>query len=102
MSQEELKFSNSIPTEEDLHKMVAKLVVEKAEATERIHDLLKENTEWKLENQRLNNVLNELEKWLKKERDYYFENYYYSDFNAYGSKLNDVLDKLNELKESDK
>ena len=58
----ELKFSNSLPTEEDLHKMVAKLVVEKAEAMERIHDLLKENTKWKLENQKLNNVLNELEK----------------------------------------
>ena len=47
-------------------------------------------------------VLNELEKWLKEQRDYYFENYYYSDFNAYGSKLDDVLDKLKELKESDK
>ena len=54
------------------------------------------------ENQRLNNVLNELEKWLKEQRDYYFEYYYYSDFNAYGSKLDDVLNKLNELKESDK
>ena len=54
------------------------------------------------ENQRLNNVLNKLEKWLEEERDYYFENHYYSDFNAYGSKLDDVLDKIHELKESDK
>lgn len=44
-------------------------------------------------------ILTELEEWLKNEKDYYFENYYYSDFNAYGSKLNDVLDKIQELKE---
>lgn len=51
---------------------------------------------------RLNNIIDELSKWLKTERDYYFDNYYYSDFNAYGSKLNDVLDKLNELKGDNK
>ena len=45
---------------------------------------------------------NSLREWLKTERDYYFENYYYSDFNAYGSKLNDVLDKMNELEGKDK
>ena len=45
---------------------------------------------------------NSLREWIKTERDYYFENYYYSDFNAYGSKLNDVLDKMNELEGKDK
>lgn len=67
-----------------------------------INNLKFENKELKEENQRLNNVLSELEKWLKEQRDFYFEYYYYSDFNAYGSKLDDVLDKLKELKESDK
>lgn len=49
------------------------------------------------ENNKLQSNWNSLRDWLKTERDYYFENYYYSDFNAYGSKLNDVLDKMNEL-----
>lgn len=48
--------------------------------------------------ERLNNIINELEKWLKEQRNYYYENYYYSDFNAYGNKCDDVLDKLQELK----
>ena len=68
---------------------------------ERLKELKKSNGYLKQENQRLNNIFNELEKWLKEERDYYFENYY-SDFNAYGSELEDVLNKLQELKESDK
>ena len=52
--------------------------------------------------ERLNNIINELEKWLKEQRNYYYENYYYSDFNAYGNKCDDVLDKLQELKGEDK
>ena len=72
-----------------------RLIIEK----EQLNDLVNNCQE---EIRRLNNILNELEKWLKEERDYYFENYYYSDFNAYGSKIDDVLNKLNELKESDK
>ena len=58
-------------------------------------DLMKENN-------KLQSNWNSLRDWLKTERDYYFENYYYSDFNAYGSKLNDVLNKMNELEGNDK
>ncbi len=43
-------------------------------------------------------VLDELEEWLKEQRDYYYEYPYYSDFNAYGSKCDDVLNKIQELK----
>lgn len=43
-------------------------------------------------------VLDELEEWLKEQRDYYYEYPYYSDFNAYGSKCDDVLVKIQELK----
>lgn len=49
------------------------------------------------ENQRLNNVLNELEKWLNKERE--FDEY--KDI-TYRETMGYVLDKLKELKESDK
>lgn len=48
--------------------------------------------------ERLNNIINELEEWLKEQRDYYYEYPYYSDFNAYGSKCDDILEKLKELK----
>lgn len=44
------------------------------------------------------NVLDELEEWLKEQRNYYYEYPYYSDFNAYGSNCDDVLDKIQELK----
>ncbi len=47
------------------------------------------------ENQRLNNVLNELEKWLK-ETDRTI------DFNYVVVRVKDILEKIHELKESDK
>ena len=43
-------------------------------------------------------VLDELEEWLKEQRDYYYEYPYYSNFNAYGNKCDDILDKIQELK----
>lgn len=47
-------------------------------------------------------ALDELEEWLKEQRAYYYEYPYYSDFNAYGSKCDDVLDKIQELKKENK
>ncbi len=52
--------------------------------------------DYEKENQRLNNVLNELEKWLSKE---YMSGYYEE---LYRIGLNDCYNKLNELKESGK
>lgn len=49
----ELKFANTIPTASTHGKMIAELVLQNANLKERIHDLLKENTEWKLENEKL-------------------------------------------------
>ena len=68
---------------------------------------------YKKENQRLNNVLNELEKWLNSEikrieklqNDTKNVKPYGQEFNNYVliiDTYNYVLDKLNELKESDK
>lgn len=51
----ELQFANNEITKENVQKIVAQLVVENANMQRRIHDILQENTEWKLENQRLNN-----------------------------------------------
>jgi len=65
-----------------------------------IEDMIK-YSKLEQEIERLNNIINELEKWLEEQRYYYYEYYYYSDFNAYGSKCDDVLDKLQELKGSD-
>lgn len=48
-----------------------------------------------------NNIISELEEWLKEQRDYYYEYPYYSDFNAYGSNCDDVLDKIQELKKKE-
>lgn len=82
---------------------------ENQELKERIHDLLKENTEWKLENQRLNNVLNELEKEIDKllKKNYQCEEFAQEhDLETYLPAINDDLEylknKLKELKESDK
>lgn len=51
------------------------------------------------ENQKLNNVLNELEKWV-----YQFREKHKNDTDIFGKFLTtrEVLDKLKELKESDK
>lgn len=51
--------------------------------------------EYEKENQKLNNVLNELEKWLK-ETDRTI------DFNYVVVRVKDILEKIHELKESDK
>lgn len=50
--------------------------------------------------EKLNNIINELEKWLIEEKNYYLENYYYSDFNAYATYIDVILNKLKELKEN--
>ena len=59
------------------------------------------------ENQRLNNVLNELEKWVKEEIENIKMNYSQVNGNYFNMSYvidtyENVLDKLNELKESDK
>lgn len=81
------------------------------EISNKLYDYEEENKQLKEELEKKNkkywqqqcayysSILYSLEEWLKDEKDYYFENYYYSDFNAYGSELNDVLDKIQELKE---
>ena len=75
-----------------------KIEKENQRLKERIHDLLKENTEWKLENERLNNVLNEIKKIV--------DNYYTYDYEDENLERLNVIDEintvvLNELKESD-
>lgn len=47
------------------------------------------------ENNRLNNIIDELEKWLKKEHENGYEVYYLMA-------IQDILDKLKELKEENK
>lgn len=42
---------------------------------------------------------NELEEWLKEKRDYYDRNDEYSNFRAYADELDDVLGKMEEIKE---
>ena len=57
--------------------------------------------EYQVENRRLNNILNELEKWLidlKTPKTNYWGDRGYT----YMLKIDVILDKLNELKESDK
>lgn len=68
-----------------------------------IGDLVEENYKLKEEIERLNNIINELEKWLKSEYERYLndeENLVFSNVEAidYGS----VLNKLKELEGSDK
>ena len=58
----------------------------------RVDILLEEYESLKEENQRLNNVLNELEKWLKSNDEHFAE----------AIPFRETLRKLNELKESDK
>jgi len=81
----------------------------------RILDLLKDNTEYKLENERLNNIINELDKWLNHSiesinekldnaRDksgiiYSMNDYQILRLRTFRTKMNEVLDKLKELKE---
>lgn len=86
----------------------------------RIHDLLKDNTEYKLENERLNNIINGLEKWLnhsiesineklkEDKEEIKVENGMCKNMNDYQilrlrtfrTKMNEVLNKLKELKEN--
>lgn len=46
----------------------------------------------------LTNNWNKLEEWVKKQRDYYDRNDEYSNFRAYADELDDVLDKMEEIK----
>ena len=92
-------YDSCVKSLKKLEKKREKIEKENQRLKERIHDLLKENTEWKLENERLNNVLNEIKKIVD---DYY--TYDYEDENL--ERLN-VIEKINsivfnELKESDK
>ena len=97
-NKDEMLFANAIPTDSTHGKMVAKLVCETANLKKRINDLLKENTEWKLENNRLNNIINELEKYLNQE---IIEWQDASDLWTKAQVQEDriVLNKLKELKE---
>ena len=80
---------------------VEKIIMTKEDYDRNVEQLLYDKINAEQEVERLNNIINELEKWLEEQRDYYYENYYYSDFNAYGSKCDDVLDKIKELKGSE-
>ena len=55
---------------------------------------LRQETLFKLEIERLNNIINELEKWLKDEKEATIFDYHFA--------IEDVLNKLNELLGSDK
>ena len=81
------------------------------EEIERLKDdnkyLNKVNIELSSENQRLNNIINELEKWVVESIEKYTEDYldWKYDRNVYlagSKKLQNVLDKLQELKGVDK
>ena len=61
---------------------------------ESINKTHQENKELNKELERLNNIINELEKWLKEE--------YEGTIFDYHNAIEDVLDKLQELKGSDK
>ena len=104
-NKDEMLFANDIPTASTHGKMVAKLVCETANLKKRINDLLKENTEWKLENNRLNNIINELEKWLEDNLGNCRTNQNYTSNQIYNLK-EDIyyrcLDKLKTLKENNK
>ena len=59
----------------------------------RIHDLLIDNTEYKLENERLNNIINEIEKYIK-------ENSYIDNWDDRTILTNYLLEYIQELKEN--
>lgn len=92
-------------------KTPLELEQELSQAKNRIRDLLKSETEYKLENERLNNIINELEKWLleenKKKQKWYNEQLSTNDKRYYNEKyltsltmINVFFDKLQELKEN--
>lgn len=62
-----------------------------------ISQMIKFNNQQKKIDQLTNNW-NELEKWVKEKRDYYDRNDEYSNFRAYADELDDVLDKMKEIK----
>lgn len=66
---------------------------EERKSNELIFDLTMENDALTQEIDRLNNIINELEKWLIGMKQINFEDYY--------SALSDVLDKLKELKDKE-
>ena len=115
-NKDEMLFANDVPIAPTHGKMVAKLVCETANLKKRINDLLKENTEWKLENKRLNNIINELEKYIVEEIDdaqeelniilqgnnLDYKNECTKEFNCIKNALDMLLDKLKELKENNK
>ena len=70
-------------------------------------ELIIKNHKLKEENERLNNIINELEKWLGESIEKHTEDYldWKYDRNVYlagSEKLQNVFDKLQELKGSDK
>ena len=83
MSESELKDS-----------MYQKLSLYSNELEDRIEDLEKLNTTITMENERLNNIINELEKWLKEEQ--------VNSVDLDEWTIIQVRDKIEELKGSDK
>ena len=91
MDNKELLFANVEINEETNKKATEYLSIENANMKRRIDDLLQENTEWKLENERLNNNWQQaIEDLTKIANELGLEE---------GSTIYDILDKLKELKE---
>lgn len=103
-------------TKENAQEIVAQLVVENANMQRRIYDLLKENTEWKLENERLNNIINKFNKLLiehieearyelniilHSDNDLDYKNECAREFDILDKNIRMILDKLKELKGED-
>ena len=60
----------------------------------RIYDLIKDCNQYVLENDRLNNIINELEEWIKEDKEYAMKNFECGRcFNMF-----DILNKIKELK----
>ena len=78
-------------------KTPLELEQELSQAKCRIRDLLKSETEYKLENERLNNIINKIEKYIELEIEHcYNEGSTIEEFN----KICDISSKLQELKEN--
>ena len=99
---ESIKCLANMEIKETTYQVARSVVLEEIE---RLNNLLKETSQTlskqttkaitlKSENERLNNIINELEKWLNEE--------YEATIFDYRNAIEDVIDKLIELKGSDK
>lgn len=66
---------------------------ENEELKERIHDLLIDDTEYKLENERLNNIINEVRELRKKISNLYYEEGFELDTPMLLKYIDEILDK---------